>query len=121
MKKIVLSTAVICLLTWTNNLSAQTETLNGYTIGYNTQTKAGCFFVDREMVESGMASDISKKTSSGCNSEKYGSGAVIYFGEVPADADYVRPAENTLMIFTGHWVVKDGKHQFNATSIEPFF
>ncbi len=121
MKKIVLSATMTCLLALTNTLSAQTETLNGYTIGYNGKTKAGCFFVDREMVEAGVATDIRSKAGSECTSDKYGNGVSMYFGEVPADAPYVRPGENVLMTITGYWVIKNGKHQFNATSIEPFF
>lgn len=121
MKKIILSTAIACFLIGANTSFAQTETLNGYTIGYNGQTKAGCFFVDKEMIAAGVATDISEKAGSECKSDKYGAGVNMYFGEVPADAPYVRPTENTLMAITGYWVVKNGKHQFNVTSLEPFF
>jgi hypothetical protein len=121
MKQIIFKIGITFLLLSSNALHAQTENLNGYTIGYNEQTKAGCFFVDAQMVESGIATDIRPKASGGCNSDKYGAGVTVYFGEVPADADYIRPSENTLMILSGYWTTNAGKNQFNVTKIEPFF
>jgi hypothetical protein len=101
--------------------SKEATSLSGYVIGYDANTKQGCFFVDKDMVAQGIAKDISNKTNDSCSSPKYGLGAAIGFNKVPTDADYTTPAENTLMIFQGHWVSKDGKNTFIVNSFQPFF
>lgn len=104
-----------------NAQKQETTELSGYTIGYNSNTGCGCFYVDKEMVEAGVAKDISDKADKVCSSGKYGLGAPISFQKVPSNADYTTPAENTLMIFTGYWAVQGGKNTFFATKVEPFF
>lgn len=99
----------------------ETIELSGYVIGYDADTKNGCFFVDENMVEQGIAKDISSNTNKSCNSSKYGKGATINFDEVPTDADYTTPKENTLMSFQGQWIVKDDNKTFVVSSFEPFF
>lgn len=95
--------------------------LSGYVIGYDSKTSCGCFYVDKEMVEVGVAKDISDKVTKSCKSSKYGYGALINFKQVPPKSDYTKPAENTLIITHGYWTVKDGKNTFIVTSFEPFF
>ena len=99
----------------------ETINLNGYTIGYDSKTACGCFFTDKEMVEQGIAADISAKTNKSCSSPKYGLGASMCFDKVPATADYRVPAENTLISVQGYWSVKEGINTFIVTSFEPFF
>lgn len=99
----------------------ETIQLNGYTIGYDSKTACGCFFTDKEMVEQGVAADISAKTNKSCSSAKYGLGASICFERIPADADYKIPAENTLISAQGYWTVRAGVQTFIVTSFEPFF
>ncbi|AEA45719.1 hypothetical protein [Fluviicola taffensis] len=99
----------------------ETTSLSGYVIGYDSAKKSGCFFVDKQMVEQGVAAGISGKTNKSCSSAKYGLGAAINLERVPSDADYNTPAENTLLIFNGYWAVKDGINTFFVISFEPFF
>lgn len=99
----------------------EATTLSGYTVGYDAKTKCGCLYVDKEMIEAGVATDISAKANKVCTSAKYGLGAPIDFKKVPANADYVTPAENTLISISGYWGMKEGKNTFFVTSFEPFF
>jgi hypothetical protein len=122
MKKIVVT---FCLSVFMGTIahaqSKETISLGGYVIGYDENTKLGCFFVDDQMVEMGVATAISNKVNNSCSSPKYGLGATISFKKVPTDSDYNRPPENTLMLYEGHWVVEEGVNKFFVSSFQPFF
>lgn len=104
-----------------NSENNATIELAGYVYDYNPSSNSGCFFVDKEMVSSGVAIGISGETSENCYSEKYGHGAQINFSKVPSSESYTSPTEGVLIAIKGYWNTSTKDPVFYVQSFEPFF
>ncbi len=96
-------------------------TLSGFVYNYDPSTKLACFFTDLEMVEHGVARNISPQLTETCFIEKYGYGAILNFEEMPSNKYYKKPIEGLLMDYLGSWKIKDGKSVFYVLEIQPYF
>ncbi len=104
-----------------NQQEGQRITLSGFVYNYDPKTKVACFFTDLEMVEQGVARNISAQLTETCFIERYGFGAILYFGDMPTNKYYKKPIEGLLMDYLGSWKVKDGKSLFYVHEIQPYF
>lgn len=105
--------------TKTNSPNAiRRDTISGYLENYNSNTKYGCLFVDKEMVEQGIANGL-QTTNSKCNSSKHGKGCSVNFNSYSSDRGV--PPTGLLVIFYGFWDKVNNEMTFCVTSAEEFF
>lgn len=104
------------------------DTLSGIIKMYDANTGIGCFYVDPEMVQAGVAKPLGHRADKGiCIDEKYGNGVPIDFSQVDPDSDYPgAPPEDILQMVMGHWRIASfaGHGQvsiFQVHTYEPFF
>lgn len=110
-----------------NSFKAQNKsitTFSGHVLGYNKEKGFGCFYVNPEMVEAGVAEELGNKTAgTKCVSEKYGQGVPINFAGLNPKSDYNGiPEEDVLISLKGRWIQNAKKqYEIHATEWEPFF
>lgn len=104
------------------------ETLTGIIKNIDNNSQKGCFFVDPEMIEAGVANALGDKANfSNCNDPKFGKGVEINFTTIDPNSDYTSlPSENVLLIFQGYWkhetnTANEQINTFYVTEYEPFF
>ena len=103
-------------------------TISGNVKSLDAKTGVGCFFVDPEMVKSGVAASLGAKAAKGvCSDSKYGKGVPVNFSKLKQDSDYPNlPEEGVLITAKGYWKSETYAGQnnvpvFYATEYEPFF
>lgn len=109
-----------------NAQSDEFVTIKGIVKSYKSENNA-CFYVDKEMVEQGIATGLGNKAGKICTDKKYGQGVLINFSGLNTEGDYATPPDQNILIeVRGRWVTSDvenyGKAStFHATEWEPFF
>lgn len=103
-------------------------TISGVVKSLDANTGIGCFFVDPEMVKSGVAESLGNKATKGvCSDSKYGKGVPVNFSKLNKGGDYPNPPEEGVLISVkGYWKSETYAGQkdvpvFYATEYEPFF
>lgn len=110
-------------MTMINAQSKEIITIAGKVFSYNMDSHSGCFYIDHEMIEAGVAKELGNKfANSKCVSKTYGKGGSISFSRLKENADYPHaPQEDILISVTGIWLMKGQIYEFQAIEWEPFF